>query len=255
MALIAVLWIVAALSIAVMGITSTVKSETRVVASARRMAEARADGEAAIMLVMQQMAAPQAGGARPPQQRFEVSFDGRVIAVEANALNGLVDINGASPELLAALFSAAGGLGGPAATALAQATVQARQQPDASGQAQKFEATEDLMRVPGVDYDLYARLRPLITTDARGSGKINPQAAPQELLSMLGGGGTSILRGDFIDNVVGSRYRMQATVPMIDGSQGVVLCDVDLNPDTRAGLPWRIFGTETWMQAQPAKDV
>ena len=128
------------------------------------------------------------------------------------------------------------------------------------------------MRVPGVDYDLYARLRPLITADALGSGKVNAQAAPQELLAVLADGNlaraaalsnarlqgaptmdTSTLRTDFIDGGVGTRYRMQAFVPMADGSLGVVLRTVDLNPDQRAGLPWRIFTAETWMHVPPEK--
>ncbi len=272
-ALVSVLWIVAALSIAVTGIVHTIRSETRAIASARRMVELQAVGEAAIVLALQGMTAQQAGQ-RVPWRRMGVPYDGRVVVVEVNALNGFVDINRAPLELLAALFSVAGGLKGPAAAALAQAVVQVRQQPDATGQPLRFEALEDLMRVPGVDYDLYARLRPLITTDALGSGKVNAQAAPQELLSVLADGNvaraaalsnarlqgapamdTTTLHGEFIDGGVGTRYRMQAFVPMADGSQGVVLRTVDLNPDQRAGLPWRILNAETWMHAPPANGV
>jgi general secretion pathway protein K len=272
-ALIAVLWIVAALSIAATGIAHTVKSETRTIASARRMVEMQGIGEAVIMLALQEMTAPQSG-ARLPWRSMEVAYGGHVVMVEAYALSGYVDINKATPELLTTLFSAGGGLNRQAAEMLAHAVIQTRQQPDASGQPQAFEAIEDLMRVPGIDYDLYARLRPLITTDAQGSGKVNPQAAPQEVLTMLlegdaakaaamantrqpGGLGidATTLRGDFIDNAVGSRYRLQASIPMVDGSLGTVACNVDLNPDQRAGLPWRIFGTETWMHALPAKHV
>lgn len=272
-ALVAVLWIVAALSIAVTGLVHTMRSETRAIASARRMLELQAVGEAAIALALQDMKTPQAGQ-RVPWRRMEVPYDGRVVTVESSALNGLVDINRAPPELLAALFSVAGGLKGPAAAALAQATVQARQQPDANGQPLRFDAIEDLMRVPEVDYDLYARLRPLITANALGSGKVNAQAAPQELLSVLAEGNvaravalsnarlqgglamdTSTLRGDFIDGSVGTRYRIMAFVPMADGSLGVVLRVVDLSPDQRAGLPWRILNAETWMRAPPANGV
>jgi general secretion pathway protein K len=272
-ALVSVLWIVAALSIAVTGIVHTIRSETRAIASARRMVELQAVGEAAIVLALQGMTAQQAVQ-RVPWRRMGVPYDGRVVVVEVNALNGFVDINRAPLELLAALFSVAGGLKGPAAAALAQAVVQVRQQPDATGQPLRFEALEDLMRVPGVDYDLYARLRPLITTDALGSGKVNAQAAPQELLSVLADGNvaraaalsnarlqgapamdTTTLHGEFIDGGVGTRYRMQAFVPMADGSQGVVLRTVDLNPDQRAGLPWRILNAETWMHAPPANGV
>lgn len=272
-ALVAVLWIVAALSIAVTGIVHTMRSETRAVAAARRLLQAQAAGEAAIAIALQGMTAPQ-GGPRPAWRRVQIPYDGQQIAVEASTLNGLVDINRASPELLTLLYGVAGGLKGQAAAALAQATIQARQQPDAAGQPLRFDAIEDMMRVPGIDYDLYARLRPLVTADARGSGKVNAQAAPQALLSVLAEGNaqraaalsntrlqdgqamdTSSLRGEFIDNTVGSRYLVQAFVPMADGSQGVVLRTVDLSPDQRAGLPWRILNAETWMRASSANGV
>ena len=272
-ALVAVLWIVAALSIAATGIVHTIRSETRAVAAARQLLQAQAAGEAAIAIALQGMTAPQ-GGPRPAWRRVQIPYEGQLIAVEAGTLNGLVDINRASPELLTLLYDVAGGLKGQAAAALAQATVQARQQPDAVGQALRFDAIEDMMRVPGIDYDLYARLRPLVTADAQGSGKVNAQAAPQALLSVLAEGNaqraaalsnarlldgqaidTSTLRGEFIDNTVGSRNLVQAFVPMADGSQGVVLRTVDLNPDQRAGLPWRILNAETWMRASSAHGV
>ncbi|MBS0294430.1 MAG: general secretion pathway protein GspK [Proteobacteria bacterium] len=273
MALVAVLWIVAALSIAVTGIVHTIRTETRAASAARRMVELQAVGEAAIALALQGMTAPQAGP-RAAWRRVEVPYDGQVITVEIGTLNGLVDINRASPELLAALYAVAGGRNAQAAAALAQATIQTRLQPDASGRPLQFEATEDLMRVPGFDYDLYARLRPLVTADAQGSGRVNAQAAPQALLSVLAEGNTaraaalsnarlqggqamdtSTLHGEFIDNAVGSRYRLQAFVPIADGAQGVVLRVVDLNPDQRAGLPWRILNAETWMHAPPVNGV
>ena len=65
----------------------------------------------------------------------------------------------------------------------------------------------------------------------------------------------TVLRGEFIDSGISSRYRVQALVPMADGSQGVVQLHVDVSPDTRAGLPWRIFNAETWMLASSSKGI
>lgn len=268
-ALIAVLWIVAALSIAVTGIVQTIRSETQTMASTRRMTEARAVGEAAIVLALQGLASAQAGQ-RQPWLRAEVSFAGKLVFVEVASLNGYVDFNRASPELMALVFERAGGIAGAASGPLSQAVVQMRQNKDSSGQQFRFEAVEDLMRVPGVTYDLYARLRPFITVDSQGSGRVNPHAAPWEVLALLNDGSaaramsmvsarqqgaamdTTTLRAEFTDNAVGSRFRLKAFVPMSDGTEGVVLHDVDLNPDQRAGLPWRIFNAETWMQALPS---
>ena len=273
MALIAVLWIVAALSIAVGGLVQTLRSETRTVASARRTVELRATGEAAVALALQKMTAPQGGG-RLPWLKWEMPYDNKVIVVEAHSLNGFVDINRAGPELLAVLFTIGGEIDASGATALAQATVQARQHPDAVGRAQGFEVIQDLMRVPGFTYDLYAKIKSLITVDAQGGGKVNPQAAPLDVLRVLADGnaarassmasarsqgGTGMdsttLRGDFIDSAVGTRYRFQAFVLLADGSLGVVSCNVDLNADQRAGLPWRILSTEIWVQPAQPKDA
>ena len=54
-ALIAVLWIVAALAIVVAGISYSVRSELRQVAVSRDMVQAKARAEAAMVLVLQQM--------------------------------------------------------------------------------------------------------------------------------------------------------------------------------------------------------
>jgi general secretion pathway protein K len=250
----------------------TIRAETRVTAAAKHMAEVQATGEAAIMIVLQGISSLQPGQ-REPWMQVDVAFAGKLISVESVALNGFVDLNRASPELLALTFEKAGGLAGPAGILLSQAVVQARQEKDSSGQQFRFEAVEDLMRVPGISYDVYARLRPLITVDSQGSGKVNLQAAPLEVLTVLAGGDSSramamvdvrqrgakidstALRSEFTDNTVGSRYRLKAVVPMNDGFDGVVLHDVDLNPSPRDGLPWRIFNAETWMQALPSKAV
>ncbi|WP_313080246.1 type II secretion system protein GspK [Pulveribacter sp.] len=251
----------------------SIRAETRAVAAQRRVAEMEAIGEAAISLALQQMVSTQEG-ARRPWLRFQTSFDGHDVTVEINALNGFVDLNRASPELLGSLFSLAGGLSPQAAGPLAQSAVQTREKADTAGRAQGFEAAEDLMRVPGFDYDLYARLRPLVTADVRGSGRVNPQAAPQQVLVVLaegdaaraaaiasaraaGGVGidTTALRGEFIDSAVGSRFRLQAFIPMVDGSEAVVVRDVDVLADQRAGLPWRIFYGETRTHMMSAKDA
>ena len=54
-ALIAVLWIVAAMAIAVTGMTHAVRNEIRTVTAARSSVESQALGEAAIALALQKM--------------------------------------------------------------------------------------------------------------------------------------------------------------------------------------------------------
>ena len=57
MALIAVLWLVAALSLMVTGVSGVVRQETRVVSTAKDRVTAQAAGDAAIALVLQQLTA------------------------------------------------------------------------------------------------------------------------------------------------------------------------------------------------------
>jgi general secretion pathway protein K len=269
-ALIAVLWIVAAMAIAVTGMTHAVRNEIRTAAAARSSIESQALGEAAIALAVQKMLAQ-----RPfkPWARMDVEYRGQTMAVEAASLNGWIDINTAPDALLASLYTVAGGLPAQAASALAAATAEARRQKDATGREQRFEAPQDLMRVPGVDYDLYARLSPLLTAGAGGSaGRVNALAAPLPVLAVLAEGNiaqaqavsqrrsqgeqtldTSSLRGEWLDNNLGTRYRLQVEIPLGDGTQAIVSRDIDVRPDPRAGLPWRFFGSDYSIRAKPAQ--
>lgn len=271
-ALIAVLWIVSALSVIVTGVVHSVRSEVRLVSVARQSTEAAALGEAAIMLVLQDMAA---SGNRPAHlTRVEVSYQGQPMVVEVMPMTGLIDINRAPVALLASLYGVAGGIDAKSAQTLAEATVQVRSERDARGREVGFEAEQDLLRVPGVGYDLYARLSRLVTAQAQGSGRVNPQAAPEGVLRVLAGGDavratalaaardknpadldSTVLNGEFLDNASSPRYRLQARVALADNGQVVVEHSVDLRPDFRLGLPWRIFHAEHWMQAPPAKGV
>ena len=261
-ALIAVLWIVAALSIIATGITGALRQESRTMAKARQEVEAQALGDGAIQIALQAVIAsnqPIRG-----MEQTEVTYRGAVMQVQVMPLNGLIDINAAGLPLLERLFTVAGGVPPDAAQALAQSVVQMRGQRDARGAPQRFEAEEDLLRVPGIDYDLYARLSTLLTADVRGSGRVNPMAAPVEVLAVLAGGNigvamqiassreagqigvdTSALDGSLLDTSTVRLFRVQARVPMADGSFVRVSRSVDLNARARDGAPWHTFRTST----------
>ena len=176
MALIAVLWIVAAMAILVAGMGQSVRQQIRVVASARDAVVAQAQADAAIQLTLQALqTAPQ-----PPtaMQAHGVEFGGVPVQVIIQPLNGFIDIDRAPAPLLAALLEVAGGLPAGQAETLAQTLVDWRgSRPDGAGGPYHFEAVEDLLLVPGIDYALLERLRPLITTDEAGGGQVNPLAA------------------------------------------------------------------------------
>ena len=271
-ALIAVLWIVAALSIIVTGVVHSVRSEVRLVSANRQTIEAVALGEAAIALVLQDMVSrPE----RPAKLKtMDMGYQGSTMMVEIVPLHGLIDINNASSSLLISLYLVAGEMDAKAATAMAEATVRVRSERDARGRVQGFEAVQDLLRVPGVDYDLYARISRLITAEGQGSGQVNPDAAPEEVLAVLAQGNKNLasalaakrasgtadiditaLNGDFLSKNSSLRYRLQAYIVLPDGVQVVVSRSADLRADPRLGLPWRIFNAEHWMQGAPAKGV
>lgn len=265
MALIAVLWIVAALSILITGSIAAVRGETRTVTSARQLVEARAAGDAAIQQALQQLAAQKEAVTR--QVTGPVMFRGATIPVQVTPLNGFIDINRAPPSLLVAMLETALKMPPDAAAALTGLIVAQRTPAEGQPRPQGFEAVEDLLRLPGVDYDLYATISPLLTADQPASGKVNPYAAPVEVLLVLTRGDaatamriaaardagqqgidTSAINPEFIDNSTTKRFRLQALVPLSDGRAAVISRHVGLEPSVDDGLPWRTFKTEQRIQ-------
>ena len=260
-ALIAVLWIVAALGILVTGMVQSHRNEIRIVATARDTIQASAIGGAATQLVLQKMSI------RPEAvdrlSRVEVEYAGLNVAVEVMPLNGLVDINKAPEPLLAALFAIAGGLPADAATRLAKNLAASRLPGQGRTTGPRYEAIEDLLQLPGVDYDLYARLSSIVTTDAAGSGRVSPLAAPSGVLAVLANGNstksaniaaardagqvgvdTTNLTAEFVDNTVSTRFRLRARVPLADGRWLLSTRTVNVVKDGARGLPWRVLHSE-----------
>lgn len=171
MVLVAVLWIVAALSLIVTGMIQSVRVEVRQVSAAHQMAQGSAWGGAAITTVLQAMVAP---SATPTSLvSVEVPFQGLLIPVRAMSLNGLIDLNTAPPALLEKLFLVAGELPAARSSALAEMVRVERTRPSLQGRVQRLESVEDLLRLPDMDYDTYAKVVDWVTTDARGSGRVN----------------------------------------------------------------------------------
>ena len=258
-ALVAVLWVVAALSILVTGLVQTQREEIRSAASARIRLQADAVGQGAIHMAVQTLI--QQSQRRERLSRIKVSYDGVEVQVEVQPFSGLVDVNLAPMPLLAALFSVNGGLDVEIATRLAAAVVALREARPA-GPPPRFRAPEELLAVEGVDYDLYARLAHLVTTDSRGSGRINPLAAPAGVLLLLADGDQSLasrvaaerdaevagmdttrLQAAFIDLSVSGRLRFRAFVPAPDGSEVIVVRDIDLSFASEGTAPWRTMRT------------
>ena len=264
MVLVAVLWIVAALALIVVGLVHNVRQEARVLSTQRALAVAGGVGDAAVQLALRQLAVLEA----PPTRMltWPVTYRQTAVAVRVMPLNGLIDLNAAGASLLAALYEVAGGLPRNEAQSLAARTL-AWRAGSASVRAERFEAVEDLLRVPGVDLELYARLAPLVAADNGGSsGGVNALAAPLEGLQVLAGGrpgiavriaaardagdagiDTTDLPAAFLESGAVQRYRIDARVPLPDGGWLHVAHHVHLGTEPQARLPWRTFHTEQWV--------
>lgn len=267
--LVAVLWIVAALSVLVMGMIHSVRIEVQQVSEVNQKAQGNAWGAAAIAIVLQGMS-PAVGNPSSWVSQ-EVRFQGLKVPVRAMSINGFIDLNVASPALLEKLFQFAGGLSAAEAVALAEVVKVERDRLAPRGRFRPFQSAEDLLRLPQIDYDIYAKLADLVTTDSRGSGRVNAQAAPLGVLRVLTDGNlelatrihqareagavgvdTSAMNPDLVDNVSSRRYLMQARVPLSDGRSLVVSRWVDINSGRSDGLPWRIFHAESRIESAPS---
>lgn len=262
MALIAVLWLVAAMSLALTSVVHTVRIQAQTAGLQRHIAVAGASADAAILLTLQQLHAQQI---EPPKNNHivQVSFEGLTHSVTVTPLNGLIDINAASAALLADLYHYAAGLTMQAAQSLAQATIESRQIKNTKNMAQGFEAVEDLLRIPTMTYDLYAKVVPLVTADIKnGSGRVNPLAAPDGVLFVLSSGNSdhskqiatqrdtqpiimdiTFIKPDMIEMAASKSLKLQVSTGLPDGVMLRKEWLVYLGLESHTGLPWRVLST------------
>lgn len=269
MVLVAVLWIVAAVSVLVVGMVHSVRQEMRMLSSTRALALAGGIGHAAIHLALRDLVTQ----STPPARllTLQVNYGQAAVPVRIMPLNGLIDLNAAGVPLLASLYEVAGGRTRGEADALARQTVAFRT-PSAGVRVERFDALEDLLRVPGIDFDLYSRLARLVTVDvdADEGGGVNPMAAPVEVLEVLAGGrpgiasriaaardagdvniDTTDLQAGFLAGGTVQRYAIEARVPLPDGASLHVVRRAALGDGVQERLPWQTFHTEHWVEPAP----
>jgi general secretion pathway protein K len=266
-ALIAVLWLVAAMTLIITGVVQSVRGEIRTAGQQRQIVVAGALADAAILLALQSLHASQ----KEPLnilQLIPVQFQGKVTRVTVQPLNALIDINNAGPLLLADMYRYAGGLDAEAAQTMAQATINTRQEKSVKGTLQGFDAVEDLLKVPAMTYDLYAKILEVVTSDLReGSGRVNALAAPLEVLQILTSGDvaraaamsaqrgadpnamdTSFLKPELIEMVSSRSLRVQVETELPSGGSLRKAWHVYWDTDPRSGLPWRVLGSQQSQQ-------
>ena len=278
LALVAVLWMLAALMVTVTGVLYAVRGEVRTAASFREMAVAGALGDAGIVLAARELAGTR--GQESRLQRYDVAFEQSTVSIRTIPLSGLIDLNAAAEPLLADLIAVAGGVDRAQASSLAQRIIDWRdadEQPQPQGAENSayaaagspfrtrggpFEAPEDLLQVLGFDFDLFARLRPLFTVHSRGGGRVDPAAAPLPVLQVLASGNEQIavdyanareasgaladstrFPAAYVARSQSSRHLVEASVQLSNGAYLVTrkVLDVSSGQD---GSPWRTVWAE-----------
>lgn len=271
MALIAVLWTVAALSIAATGLMYSATQEIKMAARQHNTVVAMASADAAVRLVLQELVAHKAP-LKSPEQAI-VEFGGHLIRVRVQSLNGFININRAPEPLLAAMLVHGGGVPPGLAAQLAATIVQWRSRPASDGRPVGFDAPEDLLRVPGVDYDLYASIAPLISASLSGSGLVDPRGASLPVLVVLAQGNIALARklyavrehspGDmdttqlsaaFLEASSGRGLSIQAEVPIANNLVLRRVWDVALTASGRTGLPWNVVAQRHSIAAASSAD-
>lgn len=263
-ALVAVMWMLAALALLVAGLMGAARTEIRSLQGAQEVARAAALGDAAIQVVLQSL---QTSGDRPTRMaRHEVVFDGVAIAVRILPAEGFVDLNVAEEGLLAQLFTFAGGVDPGLAETLAQAVGEWRTHGPAAEPAGMaggrgrtgFDSIEDLLQVPGFDFMLFDRIRDLVTIVSGATG-VDPLAASPEVLFVLASGNRDAAasisaRRDTGDPVIdmtslthaqpnsagGTLYRLDALTPSSEKVRHVRSAWVSLAGEAE-GMPWQIL--------------
>lgn len=272
LALVAVMWMVAALAILAAGLSTATRSEIRIAQLALAASEAAASGDAAIQLAALELRSV------PEQiiglQERSYRMRDRNIAVRLVPASGLVDLNGAPESLLRDLFVHGAQMDEGAAELLARRIVEWRtpgltlEDPDYAAAAVPFrprrgpfEYPEDLLQVLGVSHDDYDKIQRLIAVRGGGSG-IDPMAAPVGMLEILTGGDASLaariaaardagdpvtdLTGLVQEHLAGSSalvYRADALVE-IDGRHYRRTRWIDLGLPGADGSAWRTIRVE-----------
>ena len=261
-ALVAVLWLVAALSVMLIGLQHVVRGEIRIAGQFRNALLGANIADAAILLALQSLEASKTAPFKSIQILKTSVFDHEV-TLQLRPLNGLIDLNNAPLSLLADAFEFAGGVPKEVALRFANDTVEARERKSLDGSFQRFHAVEELLRLPSMEYDTYAKMQGVLTADlGSGSGRVNPLAAALDTLTVLTQGDrtraqqlfearqltpesmdATTLTATHISMDPSSLLSIQASVTLPGDVTVVRTVFADMAAPSR-GLPWRVLRTE-----------
>lgn len=188
-ALVAVLWVLALLSLLVLGFVAEARTNLRLVHNDGAAAEARSIADAGVTLAILGAVDPTpATQWRGDGSRHTLHYGGGTVTAWIEDENGKLDVNAASIPTLRSLFHT---LDAANADQIA-AAIDARRHaavaaagPSAGGQPPPaFRVLDDLRSLPGMTAALYARLPDLLTVYS-GQDGVDPRTAPPEVLLSL----------------------------------------------------------------------
>ncbi len=245
LALVIVLWVVAALSVLVLGLSQTSRLQTQLTQHHRAATEARALLEAGLVVGMARVA-----WFGSINQRDSHAFDlgGAQVQVDIHPATGFIDLNEAPADLLARLFRYGAGLETEPAEALAAAVVDWRDSDPmnrdsrAEGYRGPFRVPEEVGQVPGASRDLHDSIKRYVTLYS-GAPQVNPFAAPRGVVGILSGGDEALVDAMMADSGDGFRPRTKLG-ESLDGLPFLTLAGssafrIDVSLQTRA-RNWRL---------------
>lgn len=200
-ALVAVLWILALLSVLVLGFVAEARTNLRLTRNDRESAEARSIADAGVTLAILGAFDPAAATQwRGDGSIHRLRYDHGTIRARIEDEDGKLDVNAAPVSALQSLFQT---LGAARADRIAAAIdtqrhatmAAARAANDGAPPRPAFASLDDLRGLPGMTPTLYARLPDFVTVYS-GQGSVNPQTAPAEVLQSLPGADPAQIRAD-----------------------------------------------------------
>lgn len=230
MALIAVLWITAALGLLAMSLSQMARTDVRVVNVFKQTTQAQAVADGALNVASDWLVLNLAKVSG--NQELPVMIADQKINVYAVSNAGFININVASPALIHDLFVYGAGLDDAQASVLANNIMQWRNPPtpetNLSNEAKIYQQAglppprhalfvvpEDVRQVLGVTPDIYARIAPLIDTSTKiKSSLVDPAIATSGVLLVLAKGNQQV-----VQQIMQARREPGALAPIFNPSQ------------------------------------
>lgn len=194
MALVMVLWLVAAMSLLVASVVYVARMDVQQLQFGQQQAKVGAIADKAMRLTMRQFVLDVAdnGSLRHIAQQYDFRVQDTKVEVGIHSASGLVHLGSITPEFLLAVLQYGVGFDEQKIEALkllldkgfALAEV-------AEGELElpnRFRVIEDLLLIPGVSLDVFEKLKDYFYVGQLGAPGVNPAAAPRELLSVLAAG-------------------------------------------------------------------